>query len=174
MILLVVSALALRMILLAASAAGPQTLLENFGLLELGFGLAVGGVTLLVFTLLARGRDRSVSGVWFGFVLFGLLTALALQLLEPLTAHTVAWPLLLTCAAAAVAAGHPGSRAGLVAAAAVSALVLGQVGEWAHGVALGVGAFLPEPLAAFALLAALPLAPLLLLALRPMRPDGRA
>ena len=160
------SAILLRVLLLAVSGLGVEILLENFGLLEIGLGLACALGTLLVFALLARGRNRSVSGVWFGFVLFGLLAATALQILEPTTAHTVAWPLLLTCAAAVLAARRLEAPAALVAVAAASALVIGQVGEWAHGVALGVGFFMPEPLAAFALLAILPLAPLLLLAFR--------
>jgi len=169
---LVLSGLALRGMSLAVAGLGPETLLENFALLELGLALACTLAVLAVFALLGRARRASVSGVWFGFVLFGLLATVVLQRLEPVTAHTVAWPLLVTCAAAAVAARRPDSPVALAAVAAASALVIGQVGEWAHGVALGVGVFLPEPLAAFALLATLPLAPLLLLSLRQGAAEG--
>jgi len=41
-------------------------------------------------------------------------------------------------------------------------LALGQIGGWAHPVALGIGGALPEPLALFTLLAALCASPLLL------------
>jgi hypothetical protein len=43
----------------------------------------------------------------------------------------------------------------------IGALALGQVGAWAHAVAVAVGGWAPEPLALFALLALLPLVPLL-------------
>jgi hypothetical protein len=167
--LLLLSALALRLTFLAASSAGRRALLENFGLYEIALGLACAASAWLVFGLLARGRERSVSGVWLGFVLLGLLLTTALQLLEPTTAHVAGWPTLLACAAAAVAARRPDGALGLTAIAAASALTLGQLGEWAHGIALGVGDYLPEPLALFALLSVLPLAPLLLMAVTPRK-----
>ncbi|MBW3617979.1 MAG: M20/M25/M40 family metallo-hydrolase [Proteobacteria bacterium] len=167
LVLLVLTAVALRLTFLVGSLAGRRALLENFGLYELALAAACVLPALLIFARLARRRERSVSGLWLGFVLLGLLLTAALQILAPTTAHTVAWPTLLACAAAVFAARAPDAPVALLVATAASALVIGQVGAWSHGVALGVGDFLPEPLAAFALLVWLPLAPLLLTALRP-------
>ncbi len=167
LVLLVLTAVALRLTLLVGSLAGRRALLENFGLYELALAAACVLPALLIFALLARRRERSVSGVWLGLVLLALMLTAALQILAPTTAHTVAWPTLLACAAAVFAARAPDAPVALLAATAASALVIGQVGAWSHGVALGVGDFLPEPLTAFALLVWLPLAPLLLTALRP-------
>jgi hypothetical protein len=161
--LLLLCAMVLRLSFMIGALGGRRVLLDNFGVYEVGLGLACALAAGLVLGFLARGRERSISGVWLGFVLLGLLLTAALQLLEPTTAHTVAWPTLLACGAATVAARRPDSPAGLLAVAAASALTLGQVGEWAHGIVLGVGDYLPEPLALFAVLAALPLAPLALL-----------
>jgi hypothetical protein len=169
--ILVLSAVALRLTLIAASFAGRRPMLESFGLYELALALACAAPVLLIFRLLTRGRERSPAGVWLGLVLLGLALTAALQALEPTTAHTVAWPTLLACAAGAVAARRPTASVSLLAIGAASAVALGQLGAWAHGIALGVGDFLPEPLALFALLATIPLAPLLLMALQP-RPNA--
>jgi hypothetical protein len=162
----VLAGVLLRLTLIVAGRGGREALLENFGLYEVSLVLACTLATVVVCALLARWRGRSVSGLWFGFVLLGLLLTLALQIYEPTVAHTLGWPTLLACAAAAVAARRPESPQALVAIASASALTLGQVGEWGHAITLGVGDFLPEVLALFTVLAALPLAPLLLMALR--------
>jgi hypothetical protein len=164
--LMLLAGLALRLTFMMAALAGREALLEAFGVYELALAAACVSAVLVVFALLARRRERSASGVWLGFILLGLLLTTALQVLEPTTAHTVAWPTLLACLAAAVSARRPDTPLGLAVTAAAAALVLGQVGEWAHVITLGVGDYLPEPLALFTFLAVLPLAPLLMEALR--------
>ena len=171
--LLILAGLALRLTFMVAALGGREALLENFGLYEVALAAACALAVLIMFTLLARRRERSASGVWLGFILVALLITAALQLLEPTTAHTAAWPTLLACAAAAVSARRPEAPLSLAVTAGAAALVLGQVGEWAHVIALGVGDYLPEPLALFTVLTVLPLAPLLMEALRRQGHAGR-
>lgn len=135
--------------------------LSAFGAIEAGVTAVCLLAALLVFAVLGRGR-RSVSGVWFGFVAIGLLLTVVLQLLEPRVALLTGWPTLLACVAAAFAARDPQRPLSLAVTGALGALALGQIGAWAHFFALGLGVQRPEPFAFLTLLAAIPLAPLLL------------
>jgi hypothetical protein len=133
---------------------------------EIGLLAAAVAVLSAVFLPLARRQGGGVSGVWLGFILLGLLLAAAAQALAPPTAFLLTWPVLAATIAAALTGGAPDGRAMLALVAGVAAVGIGQVGEWAHYIALGLGYFRPEPLALLALLAAIPLTPLLLLSLR--------
>ena len=159
--LLLLSGGALRLLMMAAtSLVEAQAFYRNFALYEAAMALACLFVAVLVLALAVRG-GRAASGVWLGFVLVGLLLSGLLQALAPTTAHTAAWPTLLACLAAALAARRPQAQASRIALVVVAALALGQVGAWAHAVAVAVGGWAPEPLALFAFLALLPLVPLL-------------
>jgi phosphatidylserine synthase len=158
--LLLLCAGALRLLMMGAtSLAEPQAFYSGFAIYEALMALACLIVSLLVLALAAR--RRSVPSVWLGFLLVGLLLTAVLQASAPTTAHTAAWPTLLACAAAAVAAAWPAGRWSRIALVLIGAVALGQVGSWAHAVAVAVGGWAPEPLALFALLAVLPLVPLL-------------
>lgn len=158
----VLTALLLRGAALAAGFLPLQEVLDAFPAYELVLALLTTAVVLTVFASLRRGgRPPSAGGLWFGFILVGLLLSTALQVLAPTTAHTAAWPTLLACAAAAFAARRPESRLGLLAVTLAGALSLGLMGALWHGIALAVGTWAPEPLALLALLALLPLVPLL-------------
>ena len=166
---LVVAGLALRGAALLAGRLSSDTLLRGFGVYEIGLGGLCAGVAALVFAVLTRWRrPPSVDGLWLGFVVVGLLISAALQALAPAVAFVAAWPTLLACASAAV--GAISRRVGVAVIIVAAAVALGQVGSWSHHIALGVGAWLPEPLALFALLALVPLAPLLASALSPRGP----
>jgi hypothetical protein len=159
--LLLLAGGALRLLMMVATALlEAQAFYRNFAIYEAAMSLACLAVALLVLALAARGGRRG-SGVWLGFLLVGLLVSGLLQALAPTTAHTAGWPTLLACAAAALAARRPEAPGSRIALVVIGALALGQVGAWAHAVAVAVGGWAPEPLALFALLALLPLVPLL-------------
>jgi hypothetical protein len=142
---------------LVAGAAGSFAGLDPVGVLA--------GVMAAVLAVAAFGRPVGGWNAWLALLLFGLALTIALQALAPTTAFITAWPLLAGSAAAALIALRARAlyRAlALAVTAAFAAVTLGQVGSWAHGVALGVGAWLPEPLALFAFLGVMAACPLLM------------
>lgn len=161
-LLLIGTGVALFLVSLGTARVPYYDLLAAFPRLELLLAGVCMASVLAAFAWLARRGAGAASGIWAGLVLVGLLLATALQALAPAAAPVAAWPVLLAAVAAAVRARAPGRWAAPVVAVALSALALGQVGAWWHFFALGIGYFRPEPLAMLALLASIPLAPLLL------------
>jgi hypothetical protein len=106
----------------------------------------------------------SLWGRWLGLGLLGLAFAVVVQALAPTAAPVIAWPLLLTGAGAALAAGTDPdlrSRAALGGLAVLAALGIAQSLSLAHLAFLGVGADAPAVMAVFALLTTLLIWPLL-------------
>ncbi|MBN8552236.1 MAG: M28 family peptidase [Caulobacterales bacterium] len=144
-----------------------RPLLGRLGIFEVAMVAACIGGVFLVSAALLRGRPglyRPHEAPALGLILLGGLVTLALQILAPEAAIITAWPTLLG-ALALLAARRLGDVAWPVA------FVLGTLGSaWAigvnHGVFLGVGATMPAAPAALALVAVLPLAPLLTAAVR--------
>ncbi|HEX8569977.1 MAG TPA: M20/M25/M40 family metallo-hydrolase [Caulobacteraceae bacterium] len=162
--------LAAALLAFSVLARGRARLWTAAGALLAGAACSVAGVDLAgaglglvvaVLALLVAGRPLGLAGAWGGFLLVGLSAAGILQVIAPTTAFIVAWPLLLSAAAAAVYASVRREGLCLLVAIVLGALALGQIGGWAHGIALGIGATMPEALGVFALLAALAAAPLL-------------
>ena len=121
-------------------------------------GLAIGaGASVL--GLAAFGQPAGIAGGWAGVLITGLLVAIGLQAIEPLTAFVVAWPLTIAAFTAALlglgVAPLPLGRAlswGL--ALATTAWVLG----YGHNIHIALD--LVEALALFVWLGALVLWPL--------------
>ncbi|MBW8815846.1 MAG: M20/M25/M40 family metallo-hydrolase [Caulobacterales bacterium] len=147
-----------RVALVALLAAVTCSLLGGFD--PLATGLAVAAAALALATL---WKPASLWSGWSGVITFGLALALALQILIPLGAHLVIWPLLLSASAAAVLAwvdpDNSSLRARFIAlAGGAPALVL--IGSQASGFFTAMGPGLPLVMAPFAGLAALALFPL--------------
>ena len=126
------------------------------GLDKVGLGLGVAGAILAV---ISYGRPVSRAGAWAGVLVLGLVVAIAVQVLAPVTAFVFAWPLAL--ASLAAAASTLSARKGipaLVVTALLAAIGLGWVGGLAHNayLALDLAELMGMPL----LLAALLLWPL--------------
>jgi len=112
----------------------------------LGFGVAGGLLGVVSF-----GRPARTIGTWAGVLLLGLIAGVALQVLAPLAAYVIAWPLL----AGAVAFALGGSRRALVAQVVIAALTVAWVGLLLHSLMQGLDMplleVLPTLLAAFVL-----------------------
>jgi hypothetical protein len=123
---------------------------------KLGLGL---GVVAAILAVVSYGRPVSRAGAWTGVLVLGLAVAVAAQILAPVAAYVVAWPLALAALAAAVSAlnARPGI-APLAAVAVMAAIGLGWVGGLAHTSYLSLD--LTELLGLPLLLAALLLWPL--------------
>ena len=169
--LLLIAALAGLLLHVARAATGigfgfaaEKALLSRFDLYEAALALICLGSAVLLPLVPGLGRLRFWSA-FSGALAVGLVLAVALQAAAPLTAFMLAWPLLVAALIAAALAWRWADDWDSPSAAAfvalVSALVLAQLIYVAHPVALGVAAELPEVLAAFLLMAALPLFPLL-------------
>ena len=147
-----------------ASFVQEKALTARFGLYEVALAGACTGSALLVFRLAGFGRTRFWSAFAGAFVLALILTT-ALQAMAPLVAFLLAWPLLVAGGIAALLAfGWNGERLRLPALAFTvppCALALAQTAYMAHGLALAVGAGLPEVLALTTMIACLVLFPLL-------------
>jgi hypothetical protein len=139
----------------------------------LDLAAAVLGAVIVVLALACLGRSTSLWGLWSGGLVFGLVLAVALQIVDPVGAFIVQWPLLLGCLAAAAGlaldfSGHP--RAAWTAVGVIGALAAAQVFYWASGFFLQMGPVAPEILAFAVPLALLVLAP----GLHALAKDGRA
>jgi hypothetical protein len=100
------------------------------GLDKLGLGL---GVVAALLAVVSYGRPVSRAGAWSGVLVLGLALAVAAQVLAPVAAFVVAWPLAL--GAAAAAASSLSARKGPAALGAVSllaAVAVGWIGGLAH------------------------------------------
>ena len=149
-----------------------KALLSRFDIFEAALALICLGVSIVVPAVVGLGKPRFWSA-FAGALGLGFVLAIGLQAAAPLVAFMLAWPLLVaTLIAAALAFRWVGGWERPSAAffvALVGGLALAQLAYVAHPVALGVGAELPEALAAFLLMAALPFFPLLW----PAQGDGR-
>ena len=142
--------------------AGALALAAGAAALPLGWDLAAValGVAAAVAGFMTFGPPVRVAPAWTGVLLTALAAALVLQVVAPVAAFLVAWPLLAACLLAVLTTLGATTRpwvtplAGLLVAAPVTAWILG----YAHGVFLGLD--LPALLALFAWLAALCLWPL--------------
>jgi hypothetical protein len=146
----------------AATGAGEsylaqRALVARFGLWE----AAMASVCAAALVLAARlsGRRGDLPSAWMGLLLSGLAAAAVVQVLLPLGAHILAWPLALAATAAAVSrlATGRGWPAG-VALVAAAAIGLAWIGGLFHLIALGLD--LPPALAVFVWLAGFALWPL--------------
>ncbi|HRH20580.1 MAG TPA: M20/M25/M40 family metallo-hydrolase [Brevundimonas sp.] len=144
-----------------------RPLLGRLDIFEIAMIAACVGGVFLVSAALLRGRPglyRPHEAPALGLLALGWLLALTLQILAPEAAILAAWPTLFGVIAL-LAARRLGDLAWPIA------FGVGVVGSaWAigltHGVFLGVGATMPAIPAALALVAILPLAPLLAAAVR--------
>jgi hypothetical protein len=127
------------------------------GLDKVGLGLGVVGAILAV---ISYGRPVSRAGAWTGVLMLGLVVAVAVQVVAPVTAFVFAWPLALaSLAAAASTLSVRKGVAALIVTALLAAIGLGWVGGLAHnsylaldlvelmGMPLLLAAFLIWPLA---------------------------
>jgi hypothetical protein len=121
------------------------------------------GAAAAVVSVAAFFGPRRPNAAFVGFLIPLALSALAAQILAPTIGFFFAWPLLVA-ALAAVAVALLGSSVerptGLVVTAALAIVGLGWVLDQGHGLALGLGSLLPEPLTLIAWLAAALLFPL--------------
>jgi hypothetical protein len=177
--------LCLDALLIACIAARPRRRMLAVvpALLLLLLGLALGGGWLMllglglvaaVTAILIPQRGISLWGRWFGLALPVLVLALATQVAAPTAAPVLAWPLLLTATAAALAAiADPDLKraAARVPVALASAIGGGQLLYLAHFTFLGIGGPHPSVMALYALLFAMLAWPLFHVAARP-RPFG--
>jgi hypothetical protein len=126
--------------------------------------MIAGGLAALLALVVFR-RPQHPWWNWFGFLLLGLLMALALQILAPGAAFVVQWPLVLAGVLLLIiqhlGKGAADSIASLLGAILIGAAGLGWLLYLGHGVAIGVGADLPGAPALFVLLASFLLFPLL-------------
>ena len=132
---------------------------------EKAFGVGVpiavlaGGLAFL-----AVRKPVGTWAAWIGAALLVLVLAVAAQVAAPTTTPLLAWPLMVVAASVAVAAAVDPPlqrRRALALLAMVGAVVAAFVLGLAHLAFLGVGGDLPMAMAAFLLLVALPLAPLM-------------
>ena len=141
-----------------------RPLLAQFAVYEAAMALAALGAAILALTAARLGGGR-FWGAWAGALALCWLLGAALQLAAPLVGFVVTWPLLAACVNAAVLAfAFRGRRKGLPSLAAtvvLGGLVLAELIYFAHGLALGVGADIPEAVSVFVMIAALALFPLL-------------
>ena len=148
------------------SAAAPALLLMFIGILLAGWSpvlLGLGIASAVAAMLLPRRGPGTWTG-WFGLAFLLLLIAFAVQVAAPTAAPVLQWPLVLAGAGAAFASWRDPAleRSGTsILLVLLAALGVGQILYLAHFTFLGVGAGLPEAMAAYALLAAMLLWPLL-------------
>ncbi len=144
--------------------AEEKVLMANFPLFEVGLGAACLAGLLLTFLFVGIGRTRFWSA-YAGACGLGLLLAAVLQVLAPLAAFVLTWPLLIVGALAwGLAERWEGARlrpTATVFAAALAAPVVAQLIYISHPIALAVGSQLPFALAAPTMIAGLALFPLL-------------
>ncbi len=144
--------------------AEEKALMAQFDLYEVGLAAACLAGVLLTFLFVGMGRTRFWSA-FAGASAFGLFLALVLQILAPLAAFILTWPLLIVGAIAyGLADRWDGERlkaSALVFTAALATPAIAQLIYIGHPIALAVGADLPFVLAAPAMIAALLLFPLL-------------
>ena len=111
------------------------------GCIFLGFdkeGLGL-GVMAAVLALVSYGRPVSRAGAWTGVLVLGLIVAVAVQALAPVTAFVFAWPLALaSLAAAASALSARKGDASLIVIAVLAAVGVGWVGGLAHSAYLAL------------------------------------
>jgi hypothetical protein len=130
--------------------------LAHDGLDKVGLGMGLGAAAL---AMICYGRPVSRAGAWAGVLGLGLVAAVAVQALAPVTAFVFAWPLLVaSLMAAATALSARRSVSALAVLAVSAALALGWIGGLAHGAYLALD--LVELMAMPVLLAALLLWPL--------------
>ncbi len=136
-------------------------LLARFGVYEAALAAGCLAAAALAFAAAGRGRPQLWSA-WAGACALVLLLAAGLQATAPVTAQIPAWPLLAAAVTALVLSFGDLERTGWrIVAAVLAALPLAQLIALAHPLAVGVGADLPQPLAALSLIACAPLFPLL-------------
>lgn len=118
-----------RFIALVPLAAGlGSCLFAGFDKAGLGFG-----VVAALLAVVSYGRPVSRAGAWTGILGLGLVIAIAVQALAPVTAFVFAWPLALASVAAAASALS--ARKGIAALAVLALLAafgLAWVGDMAH------------------------------------------
>ncbi len=141
-----------------------RPLLAQFGIYEAALALAALGAAILALTAARLGGGR-FWGAWAGALALTWVLGVALQLAAPLVGFVATWPLLAACANAAMlsfaCAGRRKSVPSLAATVVLGGLILAELIYFAHAVALGVGADIPEALSVFVMIAALTLFPLL-------------
>ncbi|QUD90077.1 M20/M25/M40 family metallo-hydrolase [Phenylobacterium montanum] len=121
-------------------------------------GLIEGGL-VAVLALAVFGRPARLPESWLGLLLVPLAAAVALQVLAPTTAHTVAWPLLVAVLAAVVLdLGRARSLTSWAITAALAAASIAWTGELMHNLLQGLD--VPELPAAPIWLASLSVWPL--------------
>lgn len=145
-----------RQIALLPLAAG---LASSFfgGFDPVGLGM---GVVAALLAVAAYGRHVSRAAAWSGVLILGVVLALAAQILAPLAAFVLMWPLALAAiGAAATDASANRNAIALTILAALAAVGLGWIGGLAHasylsldlvelfGLPILVAAFLLWPLA---------------------------
>ena len=144
--------------------AEEKALIAQFPLYETGLAAACLAGVLLTFLFLGIGRVRFWSA-YAGASGLALLLALALQIMAPLAAFVLTWPLLVAGGLVwGLADRWDGARlrpSATVFAAAVAVPAVAQLIYLSHPIALAIGAALPEALAAPAMIAAVLLFPLL-------------
>ena len=144
--------------------AEEKALIAQFPLYEAGLAAACLAGALLTFLFVGLGRPRFWSA-YAGACGLGLALALVLQLVAPLGAFVLTWPLLVVGALAwSLAERWEGARlrpTATVFAAALAVPAVAQLIYISHPIALAVGAELPYALAAPAMIASLLLFPLL-------------
>jgi len=124
----------------------------------LGVGLAV---TAAVLCWALLNRAIAPTAMWSGFLVFGIVLGVGLQLFAPQLAFMFVWPLLIGAAlAAGLRLGIETGRIATAAAIVVGALVFGWMAR-AAGLAFdGLGITTPEALVVFVVPALCALAPL--------------
>ena len=142
-----------------------RPLLARFPLFETAMVFCALAGILAVVSL--AGRKGGASGAWIGFLLLGLVAAVALQVAAPLAAFLVAWPLLAASACAALTkAGRTRSRISWSVFFLIAIPALAWVGAFFHNFLQGLDT---APVCAlFAWLAAMIVWPLV-----PSAQDGR-
>jgi hypothetical protein len=118
-----------RQIALVPLFAGlASSLFGGFDAVGLGMG-----VVAAILAVAAYGRPVSRAAAWSGVLILGLILALVAQILAPLAAFVIMWPLALAAiGAAATEASARRDAIALAILAAVAALGLGLIGGLAH------------------------------------------
>jgi hypothetical protein len=140
-------------------AAAPALLLTAAAMMLGGTSPVFAGLGLVAAGLATLTPARASTGPagWVGALILLLAFAAAVQAAAPAAAPLLAWPLLAASAAAALATAlDPAVRSSraLWPVAAVAAVAGGQVLALAHFAFLGVGPDMPAAMAAFAVLIA--------------------
>ncbi|MBV8593533.1 MAG: M28 family peptidase, partial [Caulobacteraceae bacterium] len=140
--------------LLPLAAATASCLIGGVDRMAIGVGIAAALIGAA-----AYGRPVTRAGAWAGVLVLGLILAIAAQVMAPVAAFVVAWPLLVAAIGAAITAFAADRRDwGLVVLAVLAAVAAGWVGGFAHASYLSLD--LPELLVLPVVLAAFVLWPL--------------